>query len=212
VAAEWWQPGATCHLSLDLPESFSAGDLWFDPLEVSCGLIVPVAGQEATSAHQPQRFDGWVSLEPVSPWQLYGAHLMDATLPSDLDIVTGEHAFRYCDLFSKLVADTFIWLPLRDTYGGDALARVWGEPHLEYGRGAATSGLVEVYSLDDLTRWRAGENFVPAETSELSPNGYRTPWREAVAESPFAQVVDASSSMVRGAALTVWAHSSTRCR
>ena len=38
VPAPSWAGGGACHLSLDLPQNPAPGDLWFDPVDVSCSI------------------------------------------------------------------------------------------------------------------------------------------------------------------------------
>ncbi len=172
VAAEWWAPGAVCHLSLNLPTPIETGQLWFDPLEVSCALLVPWPYTRAAEQAQRPPFESWMNVRPVATWQLRGAHQVNPTLPTELHDVSGEQAGDYCELFGKTPPLDFTWLLLREAHGMGTLTRLWGSSIFEYGREAATSGLVELYSLEDLGQWTLGGQYRPAETSQLSHEGH----------------------------------------
>ena len=130
VSADWWEPGATCHVCLGLPEATSWGELWFDPLEVSCTIVLPwLRGPDSSPrlyANLPT-FHSWISLEPVAPWQLRGAHDVVADVPPTGDEITGEQADSYCKLFSKGLVGPFEWLWLKEAYGMDVVDRMWGD-------------------------------------------------------------------------------------
>ncbi len=169
VSADWWQPGARCHVSLGLPEAIGS-DLWFDPLEVSCTIVLPWLREPNTPralyAHGLE-FHSWISLEPVAPWQLRGAHDVVADVPPTGDEITGEQADSYCKLFSKGLVGPFEWLWLKEAYGMDVVNRMWGDADEQLGAYGSISGVVELVTYDEIVQWHAFDDYEPRETSEL---------------------------------------------
>ena len=151
LPADWWQPGSVVHLSLGLPEAAKLGDLWFDPLEVSCALVSPWLGWQ----RHPHlgKFHGWVSIEPVREWQLLGANLVAPQLPSSSSRMTGVEADRYCVLFGKYAADSVSWQFLHGGYGEQVVRRMWGGDHPEFGGAGRISGEVEILKLAEVLSW-----------------------------------------------------------
>ncbi len=165
VGAPWWEPGARCHVSLNLPAEVKPGDLWFDPLEVAVSLAVWV--DSAGVARQT----GWISLEPVTAWQLQGAHATRPEIPVSDARISGDQAIAFCALFSKTPPGLMDWLQLKETAGIATTRRIWGESARQYGEGGSVSGTIEVLTPLDLDRWNLHGDWFPETTSELNPLG-----------------------------------------
>lgn len=177
--ATWWETDASCHASMDLPAPQRLGQLWFDPLEVTFGLLTPWSGKSEEPVHFPVPGDflDWVSLTPVTEWQLLGAHLVDTRIPAHSSQVAAEDTVAYCALFGKTTLDIGGWLQLRDGYGQEVFSRVWGDEEIEYGGGAATSGFFELNCFTDILRGTREELLRPDMVDEMEPFGY--PFRTA---------------------------------
>ena len=163
LPADWWQPGSVVHLSLGLPEAAKLGDLWFDPLEVSCALVTPWLGHP-----RGVPFHGWVSLEPVREWQLLGAHQVSPQLPRSSSTMTGIGAGQYCVLFGKLLTTSVGWQFLHGGYGEQVVRRMWGGGRAEFGGSGRISGEVEVLTLDEMLSWNPFDHYAEHEIAEAS--------------------------------------------
>lgn len=168
ASAHWWEPGATCHVSLGLPLAAERGQLWFDPLEVSCTLVKPWL---RNPAHPPEEyadtplFSAWISLEPVASWQLHGAHVVLPAIPPPGEALFADQVDEFCALFSKGLVASNDWLDLKEAYGVDVVNRMWGEAKEQVGGYGATSSDVELLSYDEIMQWQAHGNHEPRETS-----------------------------------------------
>lgn len=172
--ANWWAPGARCHVSLALPGAAVLGDLWFDPLEVSLALAVPWVRDADVSTNVYDNVPsllGWASVSPVAAWQLRGARGVAPHVPDRLSVMTGEQACAYCALFSKVLLGSSTWMFLRESYGSDTVRRLWSDSELELGNYGRISGIVEYFSLPELLSWRSGSDFDVRGVSELEVVG-----------------------------------------
>ncbi len=173
VEAGWWAPGTRCHLSLGLPEDVRAGDLWFDPLEVSIALVEPwLRDPVYPLAPDTPEFYGWVPIDAVTSWQLRGAHYVAEGIPQSGESITAEEADRYCNLFSKSLAGSRDWIFLREAYGMEVVTRMWGDPDADqFGSGGAVSGSIEWINLSELRQWPPHDDYEPREGSDLFEAG-----------------------------------------
>ncbi|MFV0460401.1 MAG: hypothetical protein ACK5MT_16695, partial [Actinomycetales bacterium] len=108
VAADWWAPGAVCHVSLDLPVGPGMGDLWFDPLQVDFALAGPWVELSAR-LDEASPIDSWMALQVVRPWQFVGAHMVAPSAPEVLAGTTPDDALIYCELFGQSLASGLDW-------------------------------------------------------------------------------------------------------
>ena len=165
LPADWWQPGATCRLSLDLPSEPAVGHLWFDPLEVAWSLAVPWLDPRPTDPP----FAGWIGIEPVTGWQVRGAHEVAGGIPHFHRLMSGDGSTRYGSLFGKGTTHRVDWLFLRAAYGDSTVVRVWGPDERQFGGGGAISGSIEVLQLNDVLDDAV---FEPEQISDLEPVGF----------------------------------------
>ncbi|MFV0461431.1 MAG: hypothetical protein ACK5MT_21970 [Actinomycetales bacterium] len=168
--APWWAADAVCHLSLDLPQAQGPGELWFDPLEVSIGLVEPWIRDPGTPpalyANIPL-FHGWTTLDLVADWQLQGAHQIAHHIPAHLAHLTGEQADDYCKLFSKGITEWGSWSILLETYGRETCRRMWGSPIEQLGGFGPNEGEMEVLRLAEIHPGPPHENEALGEISDI---------------------------------------------
>lgn len=174
VAADWWAPKATCHVGLDLPTTVTMGDLWFDPLEVSCAVVVPMPDNMTAQTLATQDQFTWLSLHPVTAWQQQGAHHVAVEIPPDGTAMTPWEALRYCELFGKVTSGSLDWMLVKQAYGMTRVEQLWGRPHEELGSAAAISGEMELLNLDGLHAWDPQDPGEPATTSEAARRPHLT--------------------------------------
>ncbi|MFV0459428.1 MAG: hypothetical protein ACK5MT_11745 [Actinomycetales bacterium] len=172
VPADWWWPGSVCHLDLDSPELSAAGELWFDPLEVSVSVATPWVREPnpaATESADTLAFYGWTSLEVVADWQLLGVHLVNRAIPGRLRELSGEQADDYCTMFSKEITRWGVWSFLLSTYGRQACRRIWGEPPEQLGGFTVWEGEMEVLRLHEIHEGPPTDDEALGEVSDIVP-------------------------------------------
>ncbi len=170
VAADWWAPGAKCWVGMCPPMPSVKGQLWFDPLEVSCALLIPWPVDPAFSPEEQARvpaFHHWLSLRPVSDWQMAGASAVTAELPDGLGAVSGEMAHRYAVLFGKHVAQLLDWQFVAEGNPIDLVTRLWGSHPTEMGESSAWEGEVEIFGLDEVLA--CDREMEPGRASDMHP-------------------------------------------
>ncbi len=174
VPAEWWAPGATCRIALQVPDATAIGELWFDPLEVSCALVEPsvlgTSSEQDKGLGNPGLID-WVSLEPVAAWQVRGAHEITPIVPATADSISGEQSAYYAGLFGKGLVGSLDWRYLKAAYGPSIIARLWGDEEMQLGTFTPVSGDMEVLTLTEVLQWDAKERPELQLTSELFETG-----------------------------------------
>lgn len=62
--------GRTMHVGWLPPSEPAAGELWWDPLELSLAVVLPSVATEPGADHEPApAFESWLSVGPVRGWQ-----------------------------------------------------------------------------------------------------------------------------------------------
>lgn len=145
VPAGWWSTESACHISLELPSAPRPGDLWFDPLEASFFLGVPhVPDPRQPGVNYPDQpypsWYGWIAIQPVTPWQMHGAHALNPEIPAEPAASTAIGAELFGELVGKSASDCLDWCSLCLAYDSETVLRVWGTHAAEYGLGSAGSG------------------------------------------------------------------------
>lgn len=102
------------------------------------------------SRPESRAFSGWTSTEPVSGWQLLGAHLVEREIPGDPWQLSGGAAYRYCGLMGKSLADWNAWSFLLSGYASEVVRDLWGSADVQFGGFAGDSGAMETLRFSDL--------------------------------------------------------------
>jgi hypothetical protein len=151
--------GHRCWLGWYPPElnEISAGDLWFDPVEISLMITVPwPAAKRAELAALPAHFlneltafVGWMSVRQMAPWQAIGYSLLTdcdlqidtAATPPDA-AVAGVSPALACNIalcFGKEICDSVYWEAAHEAFSAEERADLWREDAPEHG-GEENSG------------------------------------------------------------------------
>ncbi|MFV0457596.1 MAG: hypothetical protein ACK5MT_02310 [Actinomycetales bacterium] len=172
VPATWWSETATCHLGLDLPVDPSPGDLWFDPLEVTCHLAQTYPHDRDRPDTGPRReteFRTWFAVEPVADWQAWGAQVITRETAGRIADFTANMASHYSRLFNKALAGRVDWSLLVEEHGMAVALRVWGTAPRQLGTFTSESSVCDVLTVADLERYAAdpyaAENSVDEEVT-----------------------------------------------
>lgn len=158
VAAPWWSATATCHLTLDLPAHPTPGDLWFDPLEVTCHLAQTYPDDLEPSATTPPRqkkIRSWFAVEAVTDWQARGAHAITLDTAPRIADFTANMAIRYSRLFNKALAGRTSWSLLVEEHGMTVALKVWGTARRQLGTFTSESSLCDVLTVANIENYAA---------------------------------------------------------
>ena len=150
--------GRTARLGPQLPTQRAAGDLWFDPLEVTTSILLPREFEEEYSAEIRERltpYVGWLALRATAVWQLSGmlevAPLKRRVVQYDLPTPTfdaervlaapedtparavmADEAGLYAAWFGKSIARAEYWQAAVATLSVEELAALWGPNEREW--------------------------------------------------------------------------------
>ncbi len=159
--APWWGPDATCEVRFSPPPAERAGQLWFDPLELTCFILNPYP--QATDATDEQRerqpsLLSWVAMWPVTQWQLLAAHSLTRHGPSGpINAVQadtrGVDALAYTQLFDRVPTSALDWRALHANYGETGLRKLWGGAGRQFGGFGSISGYIETITLEHVLVW-----------------------------------------------------------
>ncbi|WP_322779203.1 hypothetical protein [Frankia sp. Cas4] len=135
----------------------SAGDLWFDPVEISLMIIIPRSPADlAELAALPPRFlarqtpfAGWIAIRQMAVWQAVGYSLLtghdlriDTEASSPAAAVAGVSPALAQDVslfFGKGTCDPEYWEATHEAFSKNELADLWREDAPEHG-GEENSG------------------------------------------------------------------------
>jgi hypothetical protein len=150
--------GRTARLGPRLPTQYAAGELWFDPLEVTTSLLLPREFEEDYSDEIKERltpYVGWLALRPTAVWQVAGMlavaplkrrvvhydlpsppfdaeRLLTAAEDTPARAVMADEAGLYAAWFGKSVATAEYWQAAVATLSPEELAALWGANEREW--------------------------------------------------------------------------------
>ncbi|MFV0457597.1 MAG: hypothetical protein ACK5MT_02315 [Actinomycetales bacterium] len=158
---------------MDLPVDPSPGDLWFDPLEVTCHLAQTYPDdpdKPKTTANR--ELASWFALEPVTDWQAMGVRVITSETASRVACFTANMAIRYAEVFGKALLGRHSWSQLVEEYGIAVALRVWGTAPRQLGTFTSESTFCDVLTVADLERFAADPYAADDEVDEEVSGDY----------------------------------------